>query len=61
MTGGWSILLLLVPGFFVGWLFDEYPKFMRKLFDEAPVTMIAGCTIVGSAIVWVVLTVLGIW
>jgi hypothetical protein len=69
LNGGWPILLLLVPGFFVGWLFvdrvrrpfNEDPKFMRKIFHEAPVTVIAGCTTVGTGLIWVVLTILRIW
>jgi hypothetical protein len=69
MKGGWQILLLLIPAAVVGWFvldwlrrpFSQDPKFLRKIFDEQPVTVIAACMIVGSGIIWVVLTALGIW
>jgi hypothetical protein len=69
MENGWGILLLIVPGFFVGWFildrmrrpFNEDPRFMRRLFAEQPATVIAGCTILGSGVIWVVLRVLRIW
>lgn len=63
------IALLLVVGFFVGWLvldwmrqpFSDRKGLMKEWFEEQPVTVIAACTIVGSIVVWGVLTVLGIW
>ncbi len=63
------ILLLLVPGFFVGWLvidwmrqpFSQDDRLLRGWFEEQPVTVIAACAIVGSVVVWGVLTILGIW
>lgn len=63
------ILLLLVPGFFVGWFvidwmrqpFSQDDRLLRGWFEEQPVTVIAACTIVGSVVVWGVLTILGIW
>lgn len=63
------ILLLLVPGFFVGWFvidwmrqpFSQDDTLLRRWFDESPVTVIAACTSVGSIVVWGVLTLLGIW
>lgn len=63
------ILLLLVPGFFVGWFvidwmrqpFSADDKLLRTWFDESPVTVIAACTSVGSVVVWGVLTLLGVW
>jgi hypothetical protein len=66
MASGWGILLLMVPGFFLGWFildrmrrpFNEDPKFMRSLFDRQPATMIAGCTTLGSGVLWAVLRVL---
>jgi hypothetical protein len=69
MRGGWQILLLLIPAFFVGWVlldwlrrpFTQDPKFMRRIFGEQPATVIAACMIVGSGVIWVVLTALGIW
>ncbi|NJD20399.1 MAG: hypothetical protein FIA95_14105 [Gemmatimonadetes bacterium] len=63
------IALLLVVAFFVGWLFLDWmrrpfsdrPGLMREWFEDQPVTVIAACTIVGSVVVWGVLTVLGVW
>lgn len=63
------IALLLVGGFFVGWLvldwmrqpFSDKKGLMREWFGEQPVTVIAACTIVGSVVVWGVLTILGVW
>jgi len=63
------ILLLLVPGFFVGWFvidwmrqpFSQDDELLRKWFDASPVTVIAACISVGSIVVWGVLTILGIW
>lgn len=63
------ILLLLVPGFFVGWFvldwmrqpFSEDDQLLRKWFTESPVTVIAACTSLGAIVVWGVLTILGIW
>ncbi len=63
------ITLLLVLGFFVGWFvidwmrqpFSQDDRLLRDWFAEQPVTVIAACTIVGSVVVWGVLTILGIW
>ena len=62
------IALLLVVGFFVGWLvldwmrqaFSDRKGLLREWFEEQPVTVIAACTIVGSLVVWGVLTILGV-
>lgn len=62
------ILLLIVPGFFVGWFvldwmrqpFSQDDQLLKKWFAESPVTVVAACTIVGSMVVWAVLTVVGI-
>lgn len=63
------ILWLIVPGFFVGWLFIDWmrrpfskdDRLLRKWFEEQPVTVVAACTSIGSVVVWGVLTILGIW
>lgn len=63
------ILLLMIPGFFVGWFvidwmrqpFSDDPKLLRRWLREQPVTVIAACTIVGSAVLWGVLTILTRW
>jgi hypothetical protein len=63
------ILWLIVPGFFVGWLvidwfrrpFSDDPGLLRRWFSEQPVTVIAACIIVGSVVLWGVLSVLGLW
>ena len=68
-AGGWQILLLIIPAFFVGWFlldwvrrpFNDNPRFMKDVFDASPVTVIAACTIIGSGIIWVVLAALGVW
>lgn len=68
MDGGWQIIALMVPGFFVGWFildrmrrpfFDE-PGFMRNLFSHQPASVIAACTILGSGVLWVLLHAVGI-
>ncbi len=63
------ILWLIVPGLFVGWLvidwfrrpFSDDPRLLKRWFREQPVTVIAACVIVGSVVLWGVLSVLGIW
>jgi len=68
VENGWGILLLMVPGFFLGWFIldrmrrplNDDPKLMRKLLAEHPATFIAGCTVVGSVLIWAVLRVLRI-
>lgn len=68
MYDGWQILLLMVPGFFLGWFildrmrrpFSEDPKFMRNIFARQPATTIAGCTVLGSGVLWAVLRILRI-
>jgi hypothetical protein len=63
------ILWLIVPGFFVGWFvvdwmrrpFSDDDKMLRKWLSEQPVTVVAACTIVGSIVMWGVLTILGVW
>lgn len=63
------ILFLIVPGFFVGWFvidwmrqpFSRDERFLRRWFEESPVTVVAACTMVGSIVVWGVLTILGLW
>jgi len=63
------ILLLLIPGFFVGWFvvdwmrqpFSQDDKLLRRWFDEQPVTVIAACTILGTVVIGAVLTILGLW
>lgn len=63
------ILILLIPGFFVGWFvidwmrqpFSEDKELLRRWFSDQPVTVIAACTSVGSLVVWGVLTLLGFW
>lgn len=63
------IVLLLVVALPVGWLvldwmrqpFSSEPGLLRRWFDEQPVTVIAACMIVGSIMVWGVLTILGVW
>lgn len=63
------ILLLLIPGFFVGWFvvdwmrqpFSQDDKLLRRWFDEQPVTVIAACTTVGTVVIGGVLTILGLW
>jgi hypothetical protein len=68
MKSGWEILLLMVPGFFLGWLIldrmrrplNDDPKLMRKLLADHPATFIATCTVLGSVLIWAVLRVLRI-
>jgi len=63
------IALLLILGFVVGWLvldwmrrpFSEDAGLLKRWFEESPVTVIAACTIVGSVVVWGVLTIVGLW
>lgn len=63
------IALLLVLGFPVGWLvvdwmrqpFTDRKGLMKEWFGEQPVTVIAACTIVGSVVVWGVLSLVGVW
>ena len=63
------LLLLLVPGFFVGWFvidwmrqpFSDDSELLRRWFHEQPVTVIAACTMVGAVVVGGVLTILGLW
>lgn len=63
------ILLLIVPGFFVGlfvvdWLrrpFSEDDELVKRWLKEQPVTVVAVCTAIGSAFLAAVLMVLGIW
>lgn len=63
------ILLLIVPGFFVGWFvldwmrqpFSGDDQLLKRWFAEQPVTVIAACTAVGSMVLWVLLTILGVW
>lgn len=62
------ILLLIVPGFFVGWFvldwmrrpFSQDDKLLKRWFGESPVTVVAACTIVGTMVLWVVLRAVGI-
>lgn len=64
-----GILWLIVPGFFVGWLFIDWMRrpfsdddqLLRKWMREQPVTVIAACTSIGSIVVWGVLTIIGVW
>lgn len=63
------ILWLLVPGFFVGWFvidwmrrpFSDDDKLLRRWMAEQPVTVTAACMSLGSVVIWVVLTILGVW
>lgn len=63
------IALLLLVGFLVGWLvldwlrqpFSDRKGLLAEWFEEQPATVIAACTIVGSIVVWGVLTLLGVW
>ncbi|MGD8322501.1 MAG: hypothetical protein PVJ02_18765 [Gemmatimonadota bacterium] len=63
------ILLLLVPGFFVGlfvvdWLrrpFSEDDELVKRWLKEQPVTVVAVCTALGSAVLGAVLLVLSNW
>lgn len=67
-SGVWSVMWIVVPGFFVGLLvmdsvrkiFSEDNTLLRRLFSDQPVTMIAVATTVGSVLVWGVLSVLSI-
>ena len=42
-------------------IFSEDDRLVRSLFEDQPVTMIAASSAVGTAIVWAVLTGLGLW
>mgnify|MGYP001146794151 CR=1 FL=1 len=63
------IALLLVVGFAVGWLvldwmrrpFSDRAGLLREWFEDQPVTVVAACTIVGSIVVWGLMTLLGVW
>ena len=63
------ILWILIPGVFVGFavmesvrrVFSEDDQLLRKIFSEQPVTMIAAAGMIGSVVMWVVLTALRIW
>lgn len=56
-----TILWILLPGPFVGYLiadhvrsiFSEDDQLLRRVFREQPVTMFAGVTALGSVAVWV--------
>jgi hypothetical protein len=64
----WSVLWIIVPGFFIGILvadsvrriFTDDATVIRRLFADQPVTMTAAATIIGSILVWGVLRVLGV-
>lgn len=66
MDGGLQIILLMVPGFFLGWFIldrmrrslTDKPGFWREVFGRQPATAVAGCTVLGSGVLWVVLRVL---
>lgn len=42
-------------------IFSDDDRLVRRLFEDQPVTMIAGATTVGSVIVWAVLEILNVW
>ena len=58
-----SILWILIPAPLVGYLvaewcrtaFSDDPRLVRRLMADQPVTMLAAVTIVGAAVLWVVL------
>lgn len=66
--GAWSVLLIVVPGFFVGLLladsvrriFTDDATLLKRIFADQPVTMTAAATAIGSILVWGVLSILGI-
>lgn len=66
--GVWSVLWIVVPGFFVGIfvinsvrkIFSDDDTLLRRIFSDQPATMIAVATAVGSVLVWGVFSVLGI-
>jgi len=57
-----DIAWILLPAPFVGYLiadsfrkiFSDDDRLLRKVLADQPVTMVAGFTIVGSVVVWVV-------
>lgn len=57
-----DIVWILLPAPFVGYLiadsfrkiFSDDERLLRKVLADQPVTMVAGFTIVGSVVVWVV-------
>jgi hypothetical protein len=57
-----EIIWILLPAPFVGYLiadsvrkiFSDDERLLRKVLSDQPVTMIAGLTVVGSVVVWVV-------
>ena len=61
-----SILWILVPAPFVGYLMAEWcrtafsddPRIIRRLVADQPITMITGLTIIGAAVSWVIFEVL---
>jgi hypothetical protein len=61
-----SILWILVPAPFLGYLvaewcrmaFSDDPRLVRRLVADQPVTMITGLTIVGAVCSWALLEVL---
>lgn len=63
------ILLILVPGFFVGWFvidwlrqpFSDDDQMLRRWMAEQPVTVIAACISLGSIVVWALLMLFGLW
>lgn len=69
MTGALSILWILIPGPFVGYLiadsvrkvFSEDDQLLRKLIADQPVTMLASLTILGAIVVWSVFEIVMKW
>ena len=66
--GVWSVIWIVVPGFFAGILladsvrriFTDDATLLRRIFAEQPVTMTAAATALGSVLVWGVLSILGL-
>jgi lysylphosphatidylglycerol synthetase-like protein (DUF2156 family) len=62
-----SWILLLAPPLGVlaiWWLlkpFSDDPHFVRELFRDLPVTMIAASSMVGAILLWIILQALGRW
>ena len=64
-----EVLWILIPGVFVGFavmesvrrIFSEDDQLLKKIFSEQPVTMIAAAGIIGSVVMWGVLSILRIW
>jgi hypothetical protein len=66
--GVWSVLWIVVPGFFAGLLladsvrriFTDDATLLKRIFLDQPVTMSAAATAIGSVLVWGVLRILGV-